>query len=191
MHVGLHTAALPEALSGARRRIILHLGLYNDFFALPGLAAALDNALEAPAFRNFQIITLPEQPAKGWLDFFLRHVRPGLEPGGIEHELSASRDAIVRLAARHPGQISIYETRLIPLTPMILADDRIFFSNFSHSSVSLFSGFWNSLSIDVGQLFTWAEEGTPPAQASPKALAAFRLVHEAAYAMRDGKRMLL
>lgn len=191
MYVGLHTASLPQVLAEARRRIVLHLALYAEFARLPALAEALDAALVQPTFRRLQIITVPLVSRRGWVDEFLHALRPDLTPGQMELEFAASRDFIVRLAARHEGMVEVYETRALPCAPCVIVDDRILFGHYAHCSVPMEQGFWFSVAAPTDDLFRWADSGTPPRDATPRHRAAFRFVCDCRNAMRQAKRMLL
>lgn len=191
MYIGIHTAGIPEAIAATKQRIILSLGLYNRFLSYPEIWRVMDSALRELNFRDCHVITVPEAARKGWVDDFMAILRPGFSAIEQEHELAASRDVLVRLAANHPGQINIYEARALSCTPIILVDDQIFFSQYCSSGTDILNGLWCSVRANTGKLFEWAQSGSVPESASPKELAQFRLVQECHFLMRNSKRMLL
>ncbi|EGY24909.1 hypothetical protein DA2_2848 [Desulfovibrio sp. A2] len=191
MYVGLHTASLPQVLAEARQRIVLHMALYAEFGRMPALAEALHTALTQPAFRRLQVITVPLTSRRNWVDEFLHALRPDLTAVQMEHEFAASRDFIVRLAARHEGLVEVYETHALPCAPCVIVDDRILFGHYAHSPVPMEQGFWFSVAAPMDDLFKWAETGALPRDATPRHRAAFRFVCDCRNAMRQAKRMLL
>ncbi len=191
MHVGIHTTDIQTAISGARERLILSLGLYNDFFRQPGIEAAVRNCLGQVNFRQFHVLILPDRQREDWIDQLLDILRPHLQPAEQEHEIAASRDALVRLAASHLGQINIYELRSLICTPIIIADNKIFWSQFCASEVNIYQGLWHQTQAKVEKLMEYANSSRQDKINSPKELAAFRLIQDVTLAMKNAKRMLL
>lgn len=191
MYVGIHTASIPATLAAAQRRIILHTALYDGIAHNQEIIQSLSTALHQPGFEKLSIISVPFISRKRWLDEFLHMLRPNLSVVELEHLFNASRDFIVRLAAHHEGQVEVYETQAMPCVPCIFVDDRILFGHYAHGSVPLESGYWFSLNADTEELFTWAEAGAPPQDATPRQRASFRFVADCHHAMKHSKRMLL
>ena len=186
MYVGIHTASLPEVLAEAKTRIILHTALYDNL-SDANIVASLSYALSKPTFQKLSMITIPFISRKQWLDEFLTMLRPGLGIVELEHRFNASRDLIVRLAARHEGLIEVFETQAMPCVPCIIVDNTILFGHYTHGSVSLEHGYWFNISAPVDELFAWAKVGTPPPNATPRQKASYRFVADCYFAMKQAK----
>lgn len=159
-------------------RLFFHAALYSNFARNPSMAAALETALARPAFTFLDVVSLDVTANLPWRDEFFDVLRQGRFPGDLLADFAVSQAFLDDLAARHPGKVRLYRTRLLPLAPILLLSDRVFAGHYLHGPIPAPDGFWLEIPADVPRLLRLAEAGLPPAPGDGQASAAYRFVHE-------------
>lgn len=179
---GLAEAGLPDVVSRASR-LYFHAALYSNFAANSAMAAALDTALARPETR-LEVVSLELVANRSWRDEFFDVLRQGRFPGDLLRDFAVSRAFLADLSRRHPGQVRLYDTPLLPLAPLLLVDDVIFVGHYLHGAVPAPDGLWLALEADVAGLLRLAQAGAIPPPGDGRTRAAFRFVQEYVAARR-------
>jgi sugar phosphate isomerase/epimerase len=182
LFIGITALDLPTLFSGAKRRIILHAGVYGAF-ASPRHAEALRKALSHAGFLGLDVVELPPENTTPWRDSFLRCLRFDVSPRQAEEEVAASHAFLLSLARDYPDRVRVHPARMPPSLPLVIIDDAIIFGHYAHCAEHAPEGFWCKVDSDVERLLRWADAGRPPESATPEETAAFRLVCECTRAM--------
>lgn len=181
--VGIEPLNVPLLFARARRRIIMHAAVYGAFAASRAHGDALRAALSSPGFQALDVVVLDPARPDPWTDAFLRSLRFGISRQQTDDEVRTSYDFIAALAAEFPDVVRVHAARRLPCLPVLVVDNAIIFGQYAHAVLHAPQGFWGQAEADVERLLRWTQKGRPPADASAKDRACFRLINECVRAM--------